>query len=942
VGIRLQCDAHLSLDAFQSSIIQKVGEPLDQSRVSESLKKLYATGRFTDLRAEAQPREGGVELVFVGRAQYFVGIVQVEGTPGALEPRTLVTASRLRLGQPLSEQELAVARQHLVDLLVANAYYQARVEYRVLRDGNTQEAGVVFSVASGKRARLSGVEFRNHAVFPPERLAAVAGWRSGTQLTSARVERGLFKVHQFYVARGHLQATASILKRVYDPKLNTEKLLVQAEAGPQIRVRVEGGQVGAAKLKELLPVFRDGVIDDPALARCAAILEDYFEQQGFFSASVRALRESHADAQKLDLTFRVLLGQRGEFVGYGVNGNRHIPTTQLMAVISSPSQGLFHPPPTFSRELLERKVNALTTLYHARGFLEVRVTPIIDDRFQHQPGHRFVTLEIAEGPQTTIQQLRLLGVGPDTEKKLWAFLISKPTRPFSPERAQADRDAILSFLADRGYTHATVSWHTTPVATPHEVDLEYRIEPGPQEWIQQVVVLGNQHTRARTISGELLIRKDQPLSQSALQESQRQLHELGIFNQVQISTQDRPAPAGPDEKQTVLVGVEESRRWTLGYGGGLEVQRLGSNNPQGQFKASPRVSLDVSRLNVGGLSQTLTLRARLSDIEKGGGLNYLIPRFLGHRDLSLRINGLVDQTQDVLTFTADRREGSVSIEKRLSPRALLLGRYTFRRVQALDISSRVQPAEVPILSQASRVGAVGISYVNDSRDDPADATRGSYSVADAEVAWRNFGSEANFPRFSGHNSTYYRLGSRLVFARSTRFGVQSPFGGLREVRTAQGQVLWTHEIPLPEQFFMGGSESHRGFSINQAGPRDPVTGYPIGGNALFLNSLELRMPLAERRLGFALFHDAGNVFSTIREMRLLKFTQSSPTDFNYTVHAVGCGVRYKTPVGPLRFDVGYNLNPSRFQVVTQQNGMNVVDVQRLSQFQYFLSVGQSF
>ena len=944
VSIRLQCDAHLSLDAFQTAITQKVGEPLERSRVAESLKNLYATGRFTDLRAEAQPGRGGVELAFVGRAQYFLGIVRVEGTPGALEPRVFVTASRLRLGQPLSEQELATAQRHLADLLVANAYHQAHVDYHVLRDADTQEADIVFSVAPGQPARLGGVEFRNHAAFPPERLAAVAGWRSGTQLTSTRLERGLFKIHQFYVARGRLQATASILKRIYDPKLNTEKLLVQAEAGPLIRVRVEGARIGAGKLKELLPFFRDGVMDDSALVRSEGILEDYFQQQGFFSASVKALRVSSADTQKLDLTFRVKRGPHGEFVGYGVKGNRRIPTAQLMALISPPpTQGLFQPPPAFSRELLDRKTSALTTLYHARGFLEMRVTPIINDHFQQQPGRRFVTLEIAEGPQTMVRQLRLLGVDPDTGKKLWSSLVSKPTQPFSPERAQADRDAISDFLADRGYTHVTVNWRATPVASAQQVDLDYQIEPGPQERIQRVVVLGNQHTRTRIIHRELVIGNDQPLSQSALLESQRRLYELGIFNQVQIATQDQP---GTEAARTVLVNVEESRRWTVGYGGGLEVQRLGSNNPQGQIKASPRVSLDVSRLNVGGRSQTFTLRGRLSNLEKGGGLSYLIPRWLGRRDLSLRLNGLVDRSRDVLTFTADRKEASVSVEKRLSPTALVLGRYSFRRVRALDISNRVQPEEIPLLSRAARVGALGVSYVNDSRDDPADASQGSYSVADAAVAWRQFGSEANFPRFSGQNSTYYRLGSRLIFARYTRFGVESPFGGLHLVSISQGagpaQVLWTRDIPLPERFFMGGSESHRGFSINQAGPRDPLTGYPVGGNALFFNSLELRVPLAERRLGFAFFHDAGNVFSTIRKMRLLKFSQSSPTDFDYAVHAVGCGVRYKTPVGPLRFDVGYNLNPPRFQVATQQNGVNVVEVRRLSQFQFFLSVGQSF
>ena len=137
---------------------------------------------------------------------------------------------------------------------------------------------------------------------------------------------------------------------------------------------------------------------------------------------------------------------------------------------------------------------------------------------------------------------------------------------------------------------------------------------------------------------------------------------------------------------------------------------------------------------------------------------------------------------------------------------------------------------------------------------------------------------------------------------------------------------------------MGGTESHRGFSINQAGPRDPLTGFPIGGNALFFNTLEFRVPLAENRLSFVFFHDAGNVFSTIGKMRLLKVTQSSPSDFDYTAHALGAGIRYRTPVGPIRFDIAYNLNPTRFQVgIAPQQ-----EVRELSRFQFFVSIGQSF
>jgi len=353
--------------------------------------------------------------------------------------------------------------------------------------------------------------------------------------------------------------------------------------------------------------------------------------------------------------------------------------------------------------------------------------------------------------------------------------------------------------------------------------------------------------------------------------------------------------------------------------------------------------LDITRLNVGGRAQSLTLRGRLSTLEKGGGLSYLIPRFPERPDLHLRLNALVDRSQDVLTFTSEREEVSISLEKKYSPTTLVLGRYTFRNVKALDISNRISPEQIPLASLAARVAMVSLSAISDHRDDPTDATRGSFSVADGGISAGALGSQANFLRLSGQNATYYRLARHLIFARTTRFAFETPYGGLREVVTkgASGitQVTFTHDIPLPERFFMGGSESHRGFSINQAGPRDLATGFPIGGNSLFLNSFELRVPLWENRLGIVLFHDAGNVYSSIRRMRLLKLSQSSPSDFDYTVHALGWGFRYKTPVGPLRFDLGYSLNPPRFRVVTS-NGSS--EVRRLSRFQFFLGIGQTF
>ncbi len=947
--IHLECDCDLKLQNFPGAVTQQIGDPLERAKVSESLKRLYATGRFSELRANGEPEGNGVSLTFVAHAQYFVGTVDTEGNPGSLEPRGLILASRLHLGEPLSDEVLDAARQRLTDLLVSNGYYQSRISRAIERDPDTLEANVVFTIKAGPPARVSTVQFQENSVFPTPRLMGVAGWHPHMFLTATRVDRGLYRLHQFYVSHGYVQVNTSSPQRVYDAKTNTEKVVLKIDGGPLVRVRVQGASISSSQLQDLLPLYRDGVVDDQALGRNEKVLEDYFQRKGYFSGAVKASRVRRNTPQPhLEIPFEVNLGIHGDFAGYGVEGNTTIPTAELMSTISPPSQGLFLPrAPEFSQDLVQQKTEALVALYRSRGFLDVQVSSAINDAYTGTPGLRFVTFEIREGARTTVNKFSVAGMDAADQQKVWPSLVSKPMQPYSAERARSDRDRILDYLGDHGYTHASATWRATPANQPHSMDLEFDVVPGQQDRIQHVVIVGNDHARLGLINRALLFRDGEPINQSAVAESQRKLYNLGVFTQVQITPQEEPAA---DTDKTMLVGLEEARRWSLGYGAGFEVQRLGSNTPQGTFKFSPRGSLSVTRLDVGGRGQTFSMGGRVSYIDTGADAGYLIPRLFNRDDLDLRMKVLTDLSREVLTFTENLQQASVSIEKHLRGTSLLIGQYTFERVQALDISNRVAPAEAALYSQPAIVGQMQGTYLNDRRDDPLDATRGSYTLINAGTAWTGFGSQSDFLRFNGKNSTYYTLNPHLVFARLTQFGVVSPYGSLYTVKVPASngqpaQTIETHEIPLPERFFMGGSQSMRGFSINQAGPRDPVTGYPIGGNALFLNSVELRTFFAQRRLGAVLFEDAGNVYSSIRTMRLLKVTQSplgSTADFDYTSHAVGLGLRYKTPVGPLSFDVGYNLNPPRFDVVSTVNGVTTTQVQRLTNFQFFLSFGQSF
>lgn len=925
--IDLHTDSALSLSTFAAQITQKTGEPLDPAKVDQSLKNLYATGRFITLSANATAGDGGVILVFNGKSRFFIGKVTARETSKALPAASLQSSARLTLGEPLTPDDLESAVQNMQSLLKSNSYYQARIRYSVARNPADQVAAIDFAVDPGPSARLSAVEFPGKTLFPAARLQSAAGWKRGTILDPSKVQHGLYEIRRFYTKRGYLEVIAGEDSAVYEPKTRTVRLVVNINPGPIVRVHVEGAKMTATQIAKTLPVlYVEGLTDDLSLDAGAKDLVSYFERKGYFSATAKWRRIVHPD--ETDITYAVNLGRRASFESFDFKGNRSIPSEDLTPLVTlQTEQFLTHPHGVFSRQMLNQDVSALTAYYQSRGFLQVRITP-------HQymtEGEMAVTFMVDEGPVTRVHDLAFQGAAAGDVRKFKPDLQALPGRPYSAQIINQDREKILTYFGDQGFNQATVTPHVTPLPD-HQMSVSYEIHPGAGEKVARVVVLGNQHTRTGVINRQITLKPGNPLSQAQVYESQRRLYDLGLFSSVQITPMN---PAGAEPDKTVLVNVREADRWTLGYGFGLDVQRLAGNQPSGQINASPRLSLSATRIGVGGRDQTFSFRGRVSDLETGAETSYLFSHFLNKPSLSLHLDLLGYQTRDVLTFTSRLEQASLILEKQFSPTTFLLGRYNYRRVSLFDV--HLAPEEVPLVSQPVQDAGFEATLIHDTRDNPADATRGSYSLLDSSISTTHLGSGSNFVRFLGQNATYYRFSRHLVFARNTQFGVETSYGPGQQ--TGAPGTLFTNQIPLAERFFAGGSDSLRSFSLDQAGPRDPATGYPVGGQALFVNSLELRMPFHGGRYGVVLFNDAGNVFSSLSEMRLLKFVQKSPTDLNYDVDAMGVGFRYKTPIGPVRLDLAYGLNTPRYQIAPQTGP---VEVLRLPAFQYFISIGQSF
>jgi outer membrane protein assembly complex protein YaeT len=609
----------------------------------------------------------------------------------------------------------------------------------------------------------------------------------------------------------------------------------------------------------------------------------------------------------------------------------------------------------YSEAFRKNDEEALENLYRANGFRDVSVTSKVETDYKGKSNSLAATFTIKEGTQWRIAKLKTEGAAQLDISEVVSELSSADGQPYSDVSIASDRNRVLEYYYAHGFPNATFTATIQPAEEPYAVNLTYQLTEGRREFVRRVILSGLRRTRPSLVQRRIKIADGEPIDQTKIGETARSLTDLGIFAKVNTAVQNSD---GTNQYKYLLYDFDEAARYTFDFGFGAEIAQFGGttsnlNRAGGQTGFSPRFALNVNRLNFLGIGQTLSLQTRYSTLQQRASLNYIVPHLFGSTRRTVTFSALYDMTQDVTTFSSKREEASVQTSERLSKASTLLVRFSYRRVTTSDVV--IPSLLIPQLLQPVRIGILSVSYIQDRRDSPTDAHRGSWNTLDVGLAGKFFGSERNFVRVLGRNATYTPIGRNLVFARQTQLGEIKSFNLEAGLSSADA-------IPLPERFFGGGASSMRGFGYNQAGPRDigtptaPATGYPLGGNALFFNTFELRFPLTGPNLSGVLFHDMGNVFSSFNNISF-NFHQKNNTDFDYSVQAVGFGIRYKTPLGPVRLDLAYALNPPRYmgysgttQQLTDCSNNGQIGLtpactsspQQLSHFQFFFSIGQAF
>jgi outer membrane protein insertion porin family len=945
----------------------RTGTSLHHDDVAQAIDSLFATGQFDDISVEAEEAGAGVSLRFVVRPRTFVEHVQFTGKIKA-PPSEAQLSSYVRLhpGSPFRDDSVNAAVSTLDRLFDANGLYHTTIDPAVLRSKEGDQVFIAFTVRESKRAKYEHPDIEGMTLLPDSAILRASGWRLPIihwwrHVSQSRTGAGVHGILRKYESQNRLMAKVDLTDTEYDAATNRVRPHLSINPGPKVEVKAVEAKVSKRVLKRYVPVYQERAVDPDLLLEGKRNLEDYFQSRGYYDvvADFR-IRGPENDVETIE--YAISKGERRKIVNVAVHGNKYFDTATIRErmFIQPAAFNLRHG--RYSEAFRRKDEENIAALYQANGFRDVKVTIATEDRYKDKAGQIAATVSIDEGPQWVVANVEVQGALQLELRELEKQMASSAGQPFAEANLAADRQMILTRYFERGFPSATCSAVWRP-AGPQRADVVFTVTEGEQQFVRSILTAGNHITRQKLIDRTITLKPGDPLSPTVQTTIQQNLYDLGIFARVDTAVEN---PEGTAAHKYVLYDFTEANRYSLTVGVGAQVGRFGTPSstslagPGGTTGFSPEFSFDISRLNFLGLGHTVSLRTNYSTIEKLVSLTYLQPRFRNHAGLNLSYTLLFDNTLDVRTFAGKREQASVQLSQKFSKSLTGMLGVAYRRVSVSDVIIPV--LLIPQIVQPVRIGILTANLVQDRRNNPANPSHGMYNTIDVGLATTALGSQRSFARVLARNATYYKLTKSLILARQTQFGVIAPFSVASGTSAAES-------VPLPERFFGGGADSLRAFPYNEAGPRDTgaslvpggpssqPTGFPLGGNALLFNNVELRFPFIGQNIQGVFFHDMGNVFRSVGDISFA-FHQRNDQDFDYMVHDVGFGVRYRTPVGPIRLDLAYSINPPKFEgfggtpyqllqcnpnvPLSSLPGNCQPNQQSISHFQFFFSIGQAF
>lgn len=747
----------------------------------------------------------------------------------------------------------------------------------ISRDDESTGFGIRHQVTFGSQSRA-----RRSAPRPDVRVASLQFDGSTAPFTEAELrnairidqgdsfdyydwQRDLDTLTSMYLKRGHFEAR--VRGRREDRDDGRVNIVYTVVPGPLTRVVVEGVRLSSADVAAIEAAWTRAVFDRFVIDDAEARVRRHLVASGFIDGTVQGRMEEDQGSKTLYLD--VTPGPPASRRSVRFNGAHELSSSQLEAAMV---QAGLEVEGWIDRPALEA---TLTDLYRAEGLLAARVKvgePILED------GRAVLPVDIDEGTRATVGEVRLKGAADARQDMVMGETRLTGGEPYTLRAVNQARDRVDRRYRELGFNNVEVAAAALPDEAGNVVDIEMTVTEGPRQILQDVETTGTSRTRDGVVTRALRLPVGQPVDLDEWSLARKRLFDTNVFRSVDIQAVPLGDPVDGDQMVRARVTVEEYPYWRMRYGFQVDRDHV-DDGLDGRLQLSPGALGEIRNQNLFGRALTAGVATRVERDFQRVNLFGQVPVFFGlplrssvfgfASRQNLRVDGDVLAVSDVT---------GVSFEQRWRRRRGVEFTYSYRYElnRTYDPNPPLSP-EFPPLDQTTTVARLSAAALFDRRDDPVNATRGTFTSVAVEQLANWLGADVGYGRLLAQQHSFLRVGPAVLASR-----------------VIAGRVMGANlldTVLFRDRFFAGGGASVRGYAENGLGPRD-LFGSARGGTELLILNQEVRFPLYGWVSGVG-FLDAGNTFDEL-----------SPFRINELKVGYGAGIRIVSPIGLLRLDFG--------------------------------------
>ncbi len=851
-NIYLQFDneaAAKDTENYRSLINCLAGDPFNYRKIRQSMENLYKTDSFENIEIKVEKLANKeLNLYFFLKLKWRIKDIKIKEKSPFKKSKIRKAIFSLQKNTSFDNSKLETAVEEIRNFFQGRGYYNPIIHHSLEKDPATSSLVIKFDIENGSMTRINSIDFK---VNNPEYKQYIARFFNVNQYKPLDIQKKIEKLRVELKKRKYYFPEINLTENFLNSDKSSVDIIIDVNLGYQYIFKFAGMK---EKIDLIATVWSRKVFEKWAERESKARILDHLKNKGFLDATVESKIEV-IDSQKL-ITFTVNKNQKYILGRISFSGNTSIPTTKLKEIVTS-DEHVYDRVFNLRADNLQIDLEVLKLFYYSNGFpfIKINMIPNFVDNIAN------IRFQIQEGKKVGIESILFKGNTQFSSKELASHIKTKVNGPYVEQPFTNDIQRIRDLYLDQGYPDIKIKAEVSP-GTNKSILLT--IQEGTRFMMGDLIVFGASSSQKKLIESLFPIRRQNPYNQSNIAQFRTEIENSSIFSDLKIDTIRRG-----NHSMDVIVKVTPNRSTFYGFG-------IGWENSRG-LRGSARWTFEYQEQNIFNTYSTFAALFQIGTKEDRIGISYESPYFFRRRLNSSLL--IWNENETYPSYKFNRQGIGESLSKRLTSNSYIMASLKWYRTTLKELE--VTESGVDQIDNPFDTTAFSLAYIIENRDDPFNPSTGEFFSSNIKIGFPLLEKDYSFFKFLWS----YQKNFRFLKRGSLAFSVRNGF--------AAG------DMSITERFFAGGIHTFRGTYNDRLGPIDPETHEPRGGNALVLFNIEATFPLEVfpiNGLYYCIFADVGNVF-----------WRASDFDINKVERAIGFGIKYRTPLGPLRLDFAYNL-----------------------------------